>query len=67
MKVCWKEDAKAGVKRIRKTGNTLATYSEHTGNTLKNYAKKTPGGIFGLILDLSGMELNHKCLQTKDL
>ena len=22
---------------------------------------------FGLILDLSGMELNHKCLQTKDL
>ncbi len=31
MKVCWKEDTQAGVKRIRKIGNTL-----------KNYAKKTP-------------------------
>ena len=62
LKVRWKENTQAGVKRIRKTGYTCRTHWRHTGNTLKNYAKKTPRGIFGLILAFCGVELNCKCL-----
>ncbi len=51
------ENPRWGYKKIRGQ-----THWRHTGNTLKNYAKKTLGGIFGLILDLFGTESNRKCL-----
>ncbi len=55
------------INLLKSKGLNPDEFLHGTGNTLKNYAKKTPRGIFGLILDLCGMELGRKHLQTKDL